>query len=1271
MAAASYLQTSFLGGQWSPYAQGRADQETYRTAMNKCLNGYPIAVGAWTRRQGTLFGAPTRNGVLGVVRPFHFAQAQPYALEFTAGHMRLWAGDALVLENQHVVGSISKANPAVVATVNPHGLSTGDQVEFQATLLTPGNTTNAAAIAPLFNRQFAATVVDTTHFSIADPVTGATIDGTTINTVGWLIKVSRVVDYAVPYTATDLQNIRVVQNESVALVLCAGFAPRMVVNTGTDAAPVLAFQTVTFKDGPYLDPPTDGSTITASAASGSVTLTASAITSINGGLGFQTTDVGRSIRLFSEPAAWASGTTYAAGATVKFNNAYYYSLISGNAGHQPDVDNGTRWGVATTAAAWTWAVITARSSTTVVTATIQGADPLGFLAGGALVNGTQAVSQWRLGLYTDTGSVYPTGGTFHEGRFWLFSGLYNRLDASMANNYGTLPQTALQFAPTGLDGTVADDDGISAVMEGTDKNPIFWAVSTETGIVVGTQGGEWNIMASASDDPITPTSIQAKRKTRYGCANIEPVVAPLATLFVQRYQRHLYEYISDVYSRKFTGTNLAEKAQDTILPGIAELAWQATPNPICWARTTDNRLVGMSYKRESPFGTQPASFYGWHTHTLGSDRQVVSLRGGPAPSGNTDSITMVTLDTVTGIYFVEFLSPFFDETNTILQADFVDAAVTPSSAIVSGNNVIFYGLEYIAGKTVSTFIGGVDGGDFTVAADGSLTVPINTAGSLLTSAYLASLTGSYGSLSLSIQVTPPGSGFYSPVGAALNFTTSSVPSGSFDPTLTAVFDWDAGRLYHQIAAHAGDPATNNHSLFIFDLATHTQVSGPLDPGTGSGAGANLPYSQVTCLGYDGHIYYGTATATSLLGRWNTGTHTNDLVYNDTHSLAQAGYLVAIKGSDGEYLLGTGINSGTGGGSSAPWYLVNMTGVGGPAFVAGGSFDEGNGSITVGNAFPCRGPAGLAFVCALGQLAPYSGAVQLGVYVAAIDGPTVGGVGKIGVVTPAQIHGGWTTMGMQVPVYDETDGNIISVFNSGGVHVMAKISTRDASVLWTLVLTAADVGFRTSRIRGGRLSYLDGSGSPWTLKEINTLTGVVDVASPTEAVIGPNYYSTDDKAGQVVLNVGSNAATEWQTFGPANGGGAITPAVVYTAPTIIGFTYTSDGQILRAIAPAEAGTQEGPALGKTRRAARSAWLFSNTQGVSLGTVFTDTQTPLRNAAFSTAGGAALSKLTLFSGIYRDELEDDYTFDSMPCWRITRPFPATVNAVEPFVHTQDLH
>ena len=177
MAKASYLQTSFLGGEFSPQYQGRIDDPRYRTAMALSQNGYPLEEGAWTRRPGTRFLAPTKGGVKALVREFHFAQNSPYVVEFTPGHLRMYSGPSLVTENaQIVVQSISNATPAVLDTPSPHGLTTGDEIQF----IQPTGGVQAA-FAYLYNRQFAVTVLTTKSFSISDPVTGAGFDGSSVN----------------------------------------------------------------------------------------------------------------------------------------------------------------------------------------------------------------------------------------------------------------------------------------------------------------------------------------------------------------------------------------------------------------------------------------------------------------------------------------------------------------------------------------------------------------------------------------------------------------------------------------------------------------------------------------------------------------------------------------------------------------------------------------------------------------------------------------------------------------------------------------------------------------------------------------------------------------------------------------------------------------------------------------------------------------------------------------------------------------------------------
>src|ERR1700730_1775442 len=114
---ASFVQTSFLGGEISQSAQGRLDLPAYKISMNVCLNGIPIESGAWMRRPGTRHVAPARGGGRGRLIPFAFAQNFPYVMEFTDGFLRFTTGPSLVMTNDaQAITAISSANPAEVTT---------------------------------------------------------------------------------------------------------------------------------------------------------------------------------------------------------------------------------------------------------------------------------------------------------------------------------------------------------------------------------------------------------------------------------------------------------------------------------------------------------------------------------------------------------------------------------------------------------------------------------------------------------------------------------------------------------------------------------------------------------------------------------------------------------------------------------------------------------------------------------------------------------------------------------------------------------------------------------------------------------------------------------------------------------------------------------------------------------------------------------------------------------------------------------------------------
>lgn len=762
----NFVQASFLGGEWSAFAQGRIDKPDYKTAMNVCRNGFPIEEGAWLRRSGTRFAAATLNGTSGRVVPFAFNQSSPYLMEFTDSALRMFAvatqtggltgalpNDFRLVttnDNQQVV-SVSTANPAVVQTAGAHGWSTDDQVQFLFA------STVAPAFTPLLrNRVFEITVVDTTHFSLTDPFSETGIDGSTL---GWAAViagqavVARVLQIATPYATGAWSAVRRVQAETTAILLHGSYPPETLV-AATSPAPT-AFATFSlsvpaFSDGPYLDPPTDGTTAALAwtlAIPHHWSITLSSVASVNGGVGFVATDVGRLLRIQNQPAAWAVGTAYTVGQSVTFNGAFF-TCIGANTGQEPDISV-AYWSITPAAAVWYWGKITGILTTSSVFWAPDASQTLPSIGGGVTLTTT---TNFRLGVYSNT-TGWPSCGTYFEGRLWLSGAVSNRVDASV-------PNQLFNFAPTAPDGTVSDASGISYVFNAEDVNPIFWMLGTATGIICGALVGEWVIQASQLADPITPTSIQAHRVTKYGCANVEPEHTELTVSFVHRYGRKVLEYFPDVFSGRYTAPNLSHSAKHLTTSGISEIRYQHDLSPTIWARCGNGSLIGAAYKRSSLFSSQGPDFIGWHRHDLGSGRTVKSIAVGPSANGTLDALSMVTLDATTGVYHVELLNDMFDVNAPITAGWFLDDAVVPSGAVITGNitlggTITFYGLWHLNGKTVTVSCGGVDAGD-AVVANGAVTVPIDgDVGTAFTTAYLSSISSSTAYGAMTVPVTTP------------------------------------------------------------------------------------------------------------------------------------------------------------------------------------------------------------------------------------------------------------------------------------------------------------------------------------------------------------------------------------------------------------------------------------------------------------------------------------------------------------------------------------
>lgn len=280
---ASPLQEAMNAGEFSPLTAARVRFDKYKNALNLCENFIPIVQGGITKRTGTKYVAEVKASSASTrLMPFEFSTTQAYVLELGNLYVRIYKDRGQVVETAKNITGITQANPAVV-TSNAHGFSNGEEVYIAS----------VGGMTTLNGRNFKVANVAANTFELQY------MDGSNVNSSGFSAytsggTASRVYTVTTPYTTADLFQLKVTQSADVLYITHQSYAPRKLTRTGHTS---WTLTTITFTDGPYLATNTSATTLTLSATSGSVTVTASTNT-------FASTDVGRLIRFKSGGTTW-------------------------------------------------------------------------------------------------------------------------------------------------------------------------------------------------------------------------------------------------------------------------------------------------------------------------------------------------------------------------------------------------------------------------------------------------------------------------------------------------------------------------------------------------------------------------------------------------------------------------------------------------------------------------------------------------------------------------------------------------------------------------------------------------------------------------------------------------------------------------------------------------------------------------------------------------------------------------------------------------------
>tara|TARA_R100000808_G_scaffold2300_1_gene9375 strand:- start:7179 stop:9740 length:2562 start_codon:yes stop_codon:yes gene_type:complete len=285
MARVAAELTNFTGGELSPRLDGRNDLTKYSSSCKRLDNFIIYPHGAAARRSGTTFVAEVADSDNKTrLIPFEFSTTQTYMLEFSNLKIRFYKDNGAILEGDKTITAITQANPAVV-TSSSHGYSNGDEVLISS----------VSGMTEVNGKRFLVAGVTTNTFQLTDK------DGTNINSTSYTAYSSggvanKVYEIATPYTTAQLFDLKFAQSADVMYITHPSHEVEKLSRTGHTS---WTLSDVDFTKGPMQDANTTDTTLNPgqSAVGTGIALVASAVTGINGGSGFQSTDVGRFVFL--------------------------------------------------------------------------------------------------------------------------------------------------------------------------------------------------------------------------------------------------------------------------------------------------------------------------------------------------------------------------------------------------------------------------------------------------------------------------------------------------------------------------------------------------------------------------------------------------------------------------------------------------------------------------------------------------------------------------------------------------------------------------------------------------------------------------------------------------------------------------------------------------------------------------------------------------------------------------------------------------------------
>lgn len=707
------MQASFTGGEISPSLYARVDLARYATSLKMCRNFFVRPTGGVSNRPGLQFVYALNADSLATLIPFVFSTTQSYMLVFQENTIKVVTDGAYVQTTSpatitNITRTHSLHDSYNVTTSAPHGFTSGNAVEISGVVSTfpvsPNGTWDDINVTGANTFSFVY-FSDHTH-------TGAYSSGGTATSA---------VELATPYQSEDLANLRFTQSADVLTIASQLFTPYEFVRTGATS---FTFGPITdFTGGPFLDDNVTATTMTSSAATGSVTITASTAV-------FTADHIGALVRLTVEdlsgllpwePNKLVSTSGVDPDGTIRRSNGKVY-IASGNAvapasgtytgtiapshdeGIEADGDLGLLNGAANTRAGIYWDYLHSLFGIAEITAIGGG----GTTATATVLDYMPVVSpattlNWALGAWSED-QGYPALVTYYQDRL-VFANSPGQPQTQWASKSG-------DYHNFGRSSPLVDADSIKQTLNARQINAIVEMLPMDQ-LISLTSSSSW--ASPKRGETWTPTTIGFDPQSFDGAKFLRGILTGESALFVQDGGTKVRDLAFKTENDKFRGDELTILARHLFdnEHTIVDLDYAKEPHGILWIVRSDGVLIGLTYLREQ-------EVIGWHRHdTDGFFERVCVI-----PENGVDTPYFVIRRTINGstVRYLERMA--VRDHDDVLDSFFVDSGLSYDGRNTTATTMTISGASYNGGDSVTiTASTAVFGGTQPVGAGDAVQFP--------------------------------------------------------------------------------------------------------------------------------------------------------------------------------------------------------------------------------------------------------------------------------------------------------------------------------------------------------------------------------------------------------------------------------------------------------------------------------------------------------------------------------------------------------------------